>query len=253
MLNISNIQRFSTGDGNGIRTTVFFKGCNLRCPWCHNPENITSEPVEMNYPDETKVCGKLLSAEDILSEILKDKDYYEESNGGVTFSGGECMLQAKDSLELAKLIKNENISLVVDTAGCVDYKNFEILNPYVDEYLFDFKCASEEKYKNIISGDFTLIYENLKRLLRDGKKVRIRIPLIPDFNTDKESIRRICEKICGLGFTSADLLPFHRLGVGKYEALGLIYPYKDTKPFSKDILENIKKEYLNYIDIKIEN
>ncbi len=252
MLNITDIQRFSIGDGDGIRTTVFFKGCNLHCPWCHNPESISKEPVTMYYPDEMKICGKLMTEEDILKEILKDKDYYIESGGGVTFSGGECMLQAKEATELARLIKQENISLFADTAGCVQYSAFEALNPFVDEYLFDVKTASEKKYKDIVGADRGLIFENLTRLLKEGKKVRIRIPLVPGFNTDDASIKNICSKLKFWGISSADLLPFHRLGVGKYEAMHLLYPYKDTEPLTHNDLERIKQEFLKYINIKIE-
>ena len=98
MLNISNIQHFSVGDGEGIRTTVFFKGCNLRCPWCHNPENLSASPTALHYLSTGKreTLGRLVSAEDILPELLEDKDFFEESSGGVTLSGGEAMLQASE-------------------------------------------------------------------------------------------------------------------------------------------------------------
>lgn len=255
MLNVSNIQHFSVGDGDGIRTTVFFKGCNLKCPWCHNPETISFSKTLMRYPklNITEMCGKEMTTLEVFKEVMEDKDYYLESGGGVTFSGGEVMICADKAIELARCIKNENISLFCDTAGCVNYTAFEKLNPYVDTYLFDFKTASKEKYKEIIGGDLSLVVENIKHLLNDGKDVRIRIPLIPDFNIDSDSISDICKALKGIGVKKVDLLPFHRMGSGKYEAMGIEYKYKDTKPLDKTSLKNIKNQYSEYFKVNIEH
>ena len=132
MLNISNIQHFSVGDGDGIRTTVFFKGCNLCCPWCHNPENLSAKPSVLNYKvtNKTEIVGKFVYAEDIIDELLDDKDYYEESNGGITLSGGEVMLQADGIVPLLKLLAENEVSVLIDTAGCVPYAGFQKINPY---------------------------------------------------------------------------------------------------------------------------
>lgn len=254
MLNISNIQHFSVGDGDGIRITVFFKGCNLRCPWCHNPETIDFEKVTLNYPklDKTEICGKKMSVSEIFKEVLEDRDFYVESGGGVTLSGGEVMLQAKALPELLKLIKEEEISVFIDTAGCVPYQAFEEINEYVDTYLFDFKTASEKKYAEIVGGNLTLVKENIKGLIADGKNVRIRIPLIPDFNIDIKSVEEICNALKKLGITQVDLLPFHRMGIGKYEALSKEYTYKNTELIDKETLKRIKQQYSEYFEVKIE-
>ena len=254
MLNIANIQHFSLHDGDGIRTTIFFKGCNLKCPWCHNPETISCTPTQMNYPKlgKTEICGKNMTVSEVFKEVMDDKDYYVESGGGVTFSGGEVMLYADKVVELAKLIKGEGISLFCDTAGCVRYEEFEKLNPFVDTYLFDFKTGSEEKYKEVCGGDLTLVKENICRLIKDGKKVRVRIPLIPDFNIDSKSIDDICKILLSINVSTVDLLPFHRLGSGKYEAIGIEYKYKDTLPIDKSELENIKEQYSKYFKVKVE-
>ena len=124
---VTDIQHFSVGNGAGIRTTVFFKGCNLRCPWCHNPETVPFAQTELFYPHlgKREICGKEMSVNEVLSELLEDKDYYIESGGGVTFSGGEVMLQVDRAVELAKLLQQEDISLIVDTAGNVPYTFFE--------------------------------------------------------------------------------------------------------------------------------
>ena len=253
LLNISNIQHFSVGDGDGIRTTVFFKGCNLRCPWCHNPENLTTEPCVMRYKNvqKTEELGKKLAVEDILSELLEDKDFFFQSGGGVTLSGGEVLLQAEAAAKLASKLKEYGVATLIDTAGCVPYKAFEALNPFVQGYLFDFKTADERKYKEI-GGDLKIVTQNLERLISDGANVQVRIPLIPDFNTDQESISQICEMLTKLAIAQVELLPFHRLGSAKYEALGLDYPYKSYQPFSKEEIDKIKKQYSQYFCVTIE-
>ena len=253
MLNISNIQHFSVGDGEGIRTTVFFKGCNLRCPWCHNPENLSKKPTTLHYQatGETETLGQLITEEEVLSELLEDKDFYCESNGGVTFSGGEAMLQASELVPLAKLLAENGVSVLVDTAGCVNYVSFQALNPFVTGYLFDFKTADGDQYREI-GGNLGLVMENITRLRKDGKAVRIRIPLIPGFNTSPRSTQAICERLQDIGIKHVDLLPFHRLGSAKYEAMGLEYAYKTQQPLTKEKLSKIEAIYKTYFSVKIE-
>ena len=253
LLNISNIQHFSTGDGEGIRTTVFFKGCNLRCPWCHNPENLSAAPSVMRYKaiDKTETLGKKVEIEDILPELLEDKDFFLQSGGGVTLSGGEVMLQADDVAVLVKKLNEYGISVLIDTAGCVPYKEFEKLNPLVQGYLFDFKTANAQNYKEI-GGDLETVTQNLTRLISDGANVQVRIPLIPDFNTDADSILEICKHLKTIGIGEVELLPFHRLGSAKYEALGLDYQYKNYELLSKDKLDEIIKQYSKYFKVIIE-
>ena len=253
LLNISNIQHFSTGDGEGIRTTVFFKGCNLRCPWCHNPENLSAAPSVMRYKaiDKTETLGKKVEIEDILPELLEDKDFFLQSGGGVTLSGGEVMLQADDVAVLVKKLNEYGISVLIDTAGCVPYKEFEKLNPLVQGYLFDFKTANVQNYREI-GGDLETVTQNLTRLISDGANVQVRIPLIPHFNTDADSILEICKHLKTIGIGEVELLPFHRLGSAKYEALGLDYQYKNYEPLSKDKLDEIVKQYSKYFKVIIE-
>ncbi|MBE6604390.1 MAG: radical SAM protein [Ruminococcaceae bacterium] len=253
MLNISKIQHFSVGDGEGIRTTVFFKGCNLRCPWCHNPENLSGEPVSLHYraTNKTEVLGQLLSAEELLPELLEDKAFFDESNGGVTFSGGEAMLQAARLVPLARTLRENGVSLLVDTAGCVPYALFQELNPFVTGYLFDFKTSDAQKYSEI-GGDLSRVVDNLRRLREDRMTVFIRIPLIPGFNTSPQATHAICECLRELSTKHVDLLPFHRLGSAKYEAMGLDYPYRAQHPLTKEELGEIEAIYKTYFSVKIE-
>ena len=253
-LNISDIQHFSLGDGDGIRTTVFFKGCNLHCPWCHNPETISPKTQVLHFPNELceKVCGKEMTIDEIFEDILTDKEFYEESGGGVTFSGGEVLLQADGASELAKKLFENNISVIVDTAGNTDYCQFQKLNPFTTEYYFDFKAVSAEDYKKVIGGDFELIVNNIKHLLKDGKKVRARIPLIPNFNTSQQYSEKMCKVLKDIGIKYVDLLPFHRMGSAKYKALGLKYEYENCPPMSIKDAQKIEKIYQKYFQTKIE-
>lgn len=253
-LNISNIQHFSVGDGPGIRTTVFVKGCNLRCPWCHNPETISAKQQILYYEDldKTVTSGKRMATAEIMEEVIYDYDFYEESGGGVTLSGGEVMLQIEGAFLLAKELHEKGISVWIDTAGNVPYENFLMINPYVDGYLYDYKTGDAKKYKEIIGGDLELISRNLQNLLGSGKEVRVRIPLIPGFNTDEESIQQICDNLCELKATVVDLLPFHRMGSGKYHALGMQYQYEQTEPISKVELEKIKQKFSRYFKTTLE-
>jgi len=252
-INISNIQHFSVGDGDGIRTTVFMKGCNLRCPWCHNPENLTAAPVTLHYKatGRSETLGRSVGLDELLSELLEDRDFYSSSGGGVTFSGGEAMLYAKELLPLVRALRDEGVSVLIDTAGCVPYSQFEKLNPFVSGYLFDLKTADPKKYREI-GGDLELVCENLRRLREEGIRLCIRIPLIPDFNCDGESVEAICRALSDIGIDTVEHLPFHRLGSAKYEAMGLDYAYKKREPLTREELIAIEGRYKKFFKTKIE-
>ncbi len=253
-LNVSNIQRFSTGDGPGIRTTVFLKGCNLRCPWCHNPENISSAPEELFFAKAGKkeVYGKLMSPADLAEDLLEDADFYIRSGGGVTVSGGEPMLQYLGVYELAKLLAARSVPVIIDTAGCVPWSSFEKVLEVVNDYYFDVKAGTPGKYSELIGGDLALIESNLRKLVMAGANVTARIPFIPGVNDSDEELKRIGEIIGSAGVKHADLLPFHRLGVAKYEAMGLDYKYKDTLPPSRETLLRAAEIIGRYTETGIE-
>ncbi len=249
---IFDIIRNSFVDGPGIRTTVFFKGCNLRCAWCHNPESQSFEPQMMFYKnkctgcgkckevcpysleqcdlcgkcetycphDARKICGKQMGVDEIVAEVIKDKDFYEASGGGVTFSGGECMLQIDFLCELLKVCKQKGIHTAVDTAGCVPWSSFDKILPYTDLFLYDVKLMEKEKHKQYVGVDNSLILENLKRLSECGKHIIIRIPVIGGVNDNDEEMKRISEFLLPLNIEAVELLPYHSMGEHKYEALG---------------------------------
>lgn len=253
-LNISNIQHFSVGDGDGIRTTVFFKGCGLRCPWCHNPETIAVDPTTLAYPNlgKTEIRGGKMTVEAVMAEVLEDVDFYIESGGGMTLSGGEVLLQADGAYALAKAAKAAGITVFVDTAGFAPRTAVEKLHPVTDCWLYDYKTADPVAFRQIIGGEIHPVRENLRFLLNAGANVRIRIPLIPGFNTAAEKIEAIKGDLKALGVRSVDLLPFHRLGSGKYTAMGLEYAYRNTEPLTKAEISAIRERYADEFVVNIE-
>ncbi len=249
-LNVSSVQHFSVGDGPGIRTTVFLKGCNLHCPWCHNPETISAYPVTLHYAKGDELNGRLVSVEDIIAEVLEDADFYG-SDGGVTVSGGEPMLQVDAVAELVRRLRAQGVPAVIDTAGCVPYAAFERLGDLVHTYYFDLKAPDTAGYRTV-GGDFDRVRDNLARLIADGRRVRVRIPLIPDFNDDAATTQRMIAVLREVGAHEVDILPFHRMGSGKYEALGQAYAYRETPFMSRAHAEEVAEHYRLYFRVTID-
>lgn len=251
---IFDISRNSFVDGPGIRTTVFFKGCNLKCRWCHNPESQENKKQMMFYkskctscgkcakvcpnnlqncdfcgkctfycPNDAKsICGKEYSVHEILNEILKDKMFYETSGGGVTFSGGECMLQIEFLEEILKKCKDADIHTAVDTAGNVPFEYFEKIMPYTDMFLYDVKCISDDLHIEGTKVSNKLILKNLKKLSDTFTgEIVIRIPVIPEFNDSIEEMQKIADFLKPLSIKEVELMPYHKMGEHKYEALDM--------------------------------
>ena len=254
-----DIQRSSFVDGPGIRTTVFFKGCNLHCAWCHNPESQSPKPQMMFYKNKCtdcgkcknkcphalldcdlcgactddcpqgarEICGRNYTVDEVMKIILKDKAFYRASGGGVTFSGGECMLQIDFLKTLLQTCKENNIHTAIDTAGHVPFDRFEQITPYTDLFLYDVKCYDRETHKKHTGVGNELIFENLGRLLSGKKSVWVRIPVIPGINDSIEEMTAIRKLLDWYGFPEkVELLPYHAMGDHKYAALG-----KQKKPF----------------------
>lgn len=247
-LNVSNIQHFSTGDGPGIRTTVFLKGCNLNCPWCHNPETVSPQPLTLCYPQARRNVsyGKRMTVEEIISEVMEDQDFYRAGGGGATVSGGEPLLQSEGVVELAAALKEKGVPTIVDTAGAVAWEALERVLPVTDAFYFDYKSGDDALYRDVIGGDRRLIHQNLCRLMESGAAVHVRVPLIPHFNMSDTACAQICEQLAAAGVTQVDLLPFHRLGSSKYEALGKTYAYRDVPPSPKEDIDRVARIYRSY-------
>lgn len=241
---IFDIQRNSFVDGPGIRTTVFFKGCNLKCEWCHNPESQSPKPQIMLYRDKCtgcgrcvnlsekdsdficfndakEICGKEYTPDEVIREILKDKAFYDNSNGGVTFSGGECMLQIEFLSEILKKCKENGIHTAVDTAGNVPWQYFERIREHTNLFLYDIKLFDSEKHRQYTGADNTLILDNLKRLFQRKANVSVRIPVIGGVNDSAEEMLKIRDFLQAYTPVKIELLPYHDLGIHKYDALNM--------------------------------
>lgn len=270
LLRVSNVQRFSVDDGPGIRTTVFLKGCNLRCAWCHNPENIEArfqlqwkedlclrcghcaaacrrgvhrqiqgekgEVIHAMDPSACKLCGECIkncpggalgivgemrNVHELLQLIRRDKDYYERSGGGVTFSGGEPLLQHRGLSKILERCRSGGIHTAVDTAGDVPYEWYQEILPYTDLFLYDLKCMTREIHTKYIGTDNARILDNIKRLSRCGARLIVRVPLIDPVNTEAEEIEKTADFLGKISnIEQCQLLPYHNYGVGKYGMLG---------------------------------
>lgn len=248
---IFDIRRGSCTDGPGIRSVVFFKGCGMRCRWCHNPEGQYGAPQLMFYAEKCigcgqcrktcpnrlefctacgacaqtcpaearKMCGKSLTLDEVLGAVIKDRAFYSRSGGGVTFSGGECMLQIDFLEAVLKECKKLGIHTAVDTAGFVRWENFERILPETDLFLYDVKCADDRLHIEGTGVSNRLILENLRKLSEAGKDIIVRIPVIGGFNDNPEEMERIAELLKDIRHSGAELLPYHAIGADKYGAL----------------------------------
>ena len=261
---IFEIKRFAVHDGNGIRTTVFFKGCPLKCLWCHNPEGLDcnsqlayyaqkciscGECVKVCPQDAHSICGgkhvfnrekcvscgkcenvclgnalklygKNVDIDELLSVLLEDKEFFIHSGGGVTLSGGECLLQADFCKELLKKLKENGISTAVDTCGYVPRKSIEKVMPYTDIFLYDIKAIDDAVHIKCTGQSNKIILENLKYIDECGKKTEIRIPYVPGYNDGE--IGKIADFIKKLKHViKVRVLPYHNFAGSKYESLGI--------------------------------
>jgi len=266
---IFEIERYATEDGPGIRSVVFFKGCNLRCAWCQNPESHSLRPQVMYYRERCtgcrrcvevcpagavreqapwglltdqaactlcgtcveacfsaarKILGERLSLESIMAELRKDRAYFDQSGGGVTFSGGEPLLQAEAVQELARRCRSEGIRTALETAGHVPWDSLQGSLPWLDLLYFDLKHIDPEAHRRFTGVSLELILDNLRRVSERFANLVVRIPVVPGVNDRAETFARMFDFLAGqTRARQVQLLPFHRLGLGKYEGLGLPY------------------------------
>lgn len=223
---ITNIQRFSLHDGPGIRTTVFLKGCSIRCPWCSNPENINHQIESYVKDGKEGFYGKEYSVDQVLKEVLKDKIFYED-NGGVTFSGGEALLYAKELLPLMQQIKQNNISIAVESSLFVPSSYLEMVIPFVDYFYVDLKVMDKERCSFLLKGNLDLFKSNLA-ILAKSKKFNVRIPVISGYTDNEDNIRSIIDVIreYSSSIEMVELIKGHNLGDNKYVSLGKDVPQK---------------------------
>lgn len=259
---ILDIKHFAVHDGDGIRTTVFLKGCPLKCVWCHNPESIGFAP-ELGYVSRRCVncgecvqnceahsfvdgvhrfdrrrcsaCGKcvsgclggaltmhgrMMTSEEVFREVYADKDFYANSGGGMTLSGGECLMQYRFCRELLGKCKENCIHTAVDTCGFVAKEAIDAVSPYTDIFLYDMKAFDEEVHIKCTGQSNQAILENLRYIDSLHIPVEIRIPFVPDYNDGQ--IEKIAAFLKELTCVKAvKLLGYHNMAGTKYEAVGL--------------------------------
>jgi pyruvate formate lyase activating enzyme len=225
---IFDYKHFSTNDGPGIRLTVFLKGCPLRCPWCHNPEGLEHQPetcyrtdiLDGQRFDRQVVVGERVSVEKVMNIIEADRMFFEKSGGGVTFSGGEPLMQPQFLLALLKECRKRGIHAAVDTSGFAKLYDFKEVAAYTDLFLFDLKIIDSELHKNTIGADNLLILQNLYYASVSDVPVRIRVPLIPGVTDTVSNIMSIREVVSGMkNVLGIDLLPYHASARSKYQRM----------------------------------
>jgi len=279
---IFEIERYATKDGPGIRTVVFFKGCNLRCAWCQNPESQRFEKEIMYYINACVKCGKCLEAcpnnairydetygfisnpdrcsacglcvdqclygaralmgteytpEGLFEIVKKDLDFYQESGGGITVSGGEPLLNPDFLVEFFTLCKSPGIHIAIETAGNVPWETFEKVMPFTDLFFFDVKHIDDEVHQFWTGVSNKNILKNLERLASTAPNIIIRTPVIPGVNDDEAVLERIFYRVNDLNITTMELLPYHRLGLSKYRGLGRAYKLASIESMELSELE----------------
>lgn len=182
--------------------------------------------AETCLTDALSISGKTMTTEEIIKIVQADRVYYEESNGGATFSGGDPLMQVEALRELSKMIKEADITTALETEANVSEDVFARGIEYMDYLLLDLKSADAEKLQNVTGGNLELIQTNIRRAVKSGKDVLIRVPVIPGFNEDEKSMEAIFLLALKMGAAKADVLPYHLMGRKKYEELGLPYPYE---------------------------
>lgn len=221
---IYNIQKFSTHDGPGIRTTFFFKGCPLQCMWCHNPESQKYEPEYMNANDgRSELVGKQYAIKELVKQAQSDQIFFDRSGGGVTFSGGEVMTQDISYIEeLAKQLKRIGISVLIDTCGVAPESNFKKLLPYVDGFLYDLKFLDSQKHCEFTGVQNQLVLKNLQLISDEGGVIYLRLILLKRINDDVPTMLNTIGwlKDNHINIKQVDLLPYHDFGRDKYTKLG---------------------------------
>ena len=254
---VFGIQHFSIHDGEGIRSNVFLKGCPLRCLWCHNPEGLSAQIGIQYIQNKCRGCGrcgyifknmhdlyiktesqkqayaaqcvygalepvgKWMTVTEVIDDVMKDLRFFKESDGGITVSGGEPMLQHEFTLALLKEAKKRGIQTAMETSGFASLKQYKQVLPYVDEFLWDYKETDEIKHKEFTGVSNQRILENLDALYKDGANIILRCPIIPGLNDTEEHFRGIAKRSRQMkNLKGVELMPYHKFGVAKDARIG---------------------------------
>lgn len=269
---VFNIQRFSLQDGPGVRSTVFMKGCPLACAWCHNPESQSPEPEIVRMRHRCMVCGlctdkelsepvsldldeadveacptgalqaigRRMGSAELVETLLRDRIFFDESGGGVTFSGGEPLLQARFVIEAMRLLRAEGVHTALDTCGYAKWADLQEAAGQTDLVLYDVKLMDEDRHKAATGVSNRLILDNLAALSKIHANIWIRVPIIPGINDDEANLEATAEFLAPLaGIRQVDLLPYHPTGEAKFARVGMTYALHGTPSPSIQQLETL--------------
>ncbi len=280
---IFDIKHYALHDGPGIRTTVFFKGCPLSCWWCHNPESQRTTPELLLHPercigcdrcrvacpsgaidsrdrcgscgacadacpaDARVIAGKTMTVDEVMAEIRKDSAFYDESGGGVTFSGGEPLCQPAFLRALLERCRAEEIHTVVDTSGFAQRDLLLSVGRLTDLILYDLKHMDPDQHERLTGVSNALILDNLRTLTSTGARLRIRVPIIPGNNDDLANIDATAQFVASLtGVNEIDILPYHGSAAEKYRKMGLPYRLHELTPPSDLHMQAIAARLRSY-------
>ena len=241
---VFDVKRYSSHDGPGIRTTIFFAGCPLRCAWCHNPEAIAlcgpqadeARAALRERGASPRWIGEV-GAPEVMAEIERDVPYFDRSGGGVTFSGGEPLGQPEFLGDLLDRCRKKEIHAAVDTTGCAPWETLRDVASLANLLLYDVKLIDPSAHRHFTGANNELILENLRRLDGTKAEVWIRIPFIPGASARPENLQATAAFLLGTRFRRVSLLPYHRIGEGKYTRLGLEYRMAGVEPPAPDEVE----------------
>lgn len=244
---VCNIQRYSVHDGPGIRTTVFLKGCPLRCSWCSNPETQKMQPEYMIEAQTGKkiLVGEKLSVSDVMDQIKRDKVFYEGSGGGITLSGGEVLAQPEFASAIIDSAKAKGFHTAVATTGYAKFAEAWMVLKNADLILYDLKGMSNKLHRINTGVSTELIHNNLEELINRNKQIIVRIPLIPNQNAEINELQSIVDYAISVGIKTIELLPYHRLGESKYARLSRKYAWKGIRTLRAEEINSL------YSQIKI--
>ena len=247
---IFDIKHFAIHDGPGIRTTIFFKGCPLICPWCHKPEGRNNQIGFYEHTDKVgsktftseKSVGKCYTINELIIEVNKDLVFYNETDGGITCSGGEPLAQYGFLKEFLKKCLDGGIHTALDTSGYVEMEVLMKIAPLVNLFLFDIKHLDNKIHNHYMGVDNNIILKNFNWLIDSGYETIARIPVIPNINEDLSYIKRLNEYLidrkCN-NFSEVHLLPYHHIGCAKYEKFNINSTHGFEEP-----TDEMMKEYM---------
>lgn len=267
---IFDIQHFSVNDGPGIRTTVFFKGCPLRCLWCHNPESYTFDTQVMFHKEHCVQCGmcqtdialcptgakklvgRNVTVDEVLADVLEDTHFYESSGGGLTLSGGEPMAQPAFALALAKAAKEKGLHVCIETSGFCNAESLTEIQPFIDLFLYDYKATGDDAHLAFTGVSQELILQNLFLLDGLGADIILRCPMIPGYNITDEHVAGIIDVARKLRhLQEIHLEPYHNIGVSKRIGLGMSEGTEMIAPPDRDEMMAIAETIQRKCEVRV--